>query len=81
MIEEVGRTSSKLVAEGRLGAGHLDTTTRRYGNVAVCAYPFTVSDVPSGGSGYGVRVERDGGLLFSEEEAAGVVVPGGEPPL
>ena len=80
VVEEVGRSSSKRVAEGRLQAGHL-SSTKRYGDVAVCAYPFTVPDVPSGGLSYGVRTEGDGGLLFTEEEAAGVVVDGGEPPL
>jgi hypothetical protein len=79
-IEEIDRTSSTRVAEGRLQAGHLDTT-KRYGDVAVCAYPFTVPDVPSGGMGYGASVEHDGGLAFTEEEAVGLVVAGGEPPL
>jgi hypothetical protein len=80
IIEEVGPTSAKPVAQGRLAAGQLDTTTRRYGAVPVCAYPFTVPDVPSGGLSYGARVKGDGGLLFTEEEAAGVVVPGASRP-
>jgi hypothetical protein len=81
LIENVGRTSSQVVARGRLEAGHLDASITSYGTDAVCVYPFTVSDVPSGGIGYGASVEGESGLLFSETDADALVVFGGLPPL
>ena len=40
LIEDVGRTSSQVVARGRLEAGHLDASITSYGTDAVCVHPF-----------------------------------------